>query len=54
MKFDKYKESFSNILQKISNSNLLKNSVSSLINYIDIFNETINGKTGFITLFCVN
>jgi hypothetical protein len=47
MKFDKYKESFSNILQKISNSNLLKNSVSSLINYIDIFNETINGKTGF-------
>ena len=47
MKFDKYKESFNNVLQKISNSNLLKNSVSSLMNYIDLFNNTINGKSGF-------
>ena len=47
MKFDKYKEGFNNILQRLSNSNLLKNSVSSLIDYIDFFNETLNGKTGF-------
>ena len=43
----KYKENFNIILKQISNSNLLKNSVSSLLDYIDLFNETINGKSGF-------
>ena len=47
MKFKKYKDSFNEILNKIKDSNLLKNSVSSLIKYIDSFNETINGNSGF-------
>ena len=47
MKFGKYRENFNIILKQISNSNLLKNSVSSLLDYIDLFNETIIGKSGF-------
>ena len=45
----KYKENFEKILQILSNSNLLKNSVSSLMDYIDYFNSTINGNSGFNT-----
>ena len=47
MQIPKYKENFEKILQILSNSNLLKNSVSSLMDYIDYFNSTINGNSGF-------
>ena len=47
MRIPKYKENFELILQRLSNSNLLKNSVSSLMEYIDFFNCTINGSSGF-------
>ena len=47
MKLPKYKDNFIKILERLINSNLLKNSVSSLIDYIDIFNETINGNGGY-------
>ena len=44
-----YKSNFKEILKKLENQHLLVNSVSSLIDYIDIFNETINGNSGFNT-----
>jgi hypothetical protein len=49
LEIPKYRENFEKILQILSNSNLLKNSVSSLIDYIDFFNNTINGSSGFNT-----
>lgn len=46
LKNDLYKTNFKNILAKITEIRKY-NAVSSLINYVDEFNETINGNSGF-------
>ena len=47
MKYSKYKTNFDEILILLNNSTNKYNSVASLMNYIDNFNEAINGKVLF-------
>ena len=46
MKYPRYKKSFEEIINLLNNSNKY-NSVDSLMNYIDSFNDAINGNTLF-------
>ena len=46
MKYPKYKKSFEEIINLLNNTNKY-NSVDSLMNYIDSFNDAINGNTLF-------
>ena len=47
MKYSKYKTNFEEILNLLNNSSNQYNSVASLMNYIDNFNEAINGNELF-------
>jgi hypothetical protein len=47
MKYSKYKANFEEILNLLNNSTNQYNSVASLMNYIDNFNEAINGNAYF-------
>ena len=47
MKYPNYKLNFENFLKTLNNNKTKYNSVASLMNFIDMFNDAINGKALF-------